>query len=258
LRPGIGVFDEWGRPIPPGTSLRGLGIALQWLLAATIALLVNGIAAELNERRVVDKLIGDGYSVTLAQAHSADLRVNTAGNLELLAYVVTGIVWIVWFSLARQNAQAYDAGIHPRSQGWAIGGWFCPVVCFWFPYQMTRDILRADQRREQPSPPSQPSSPLVRSWWALLLAALLFDRIVGFQKGTTLGELHTKVTLAIFADVIVTLAAIAALLVVRKLTGANENKRTWLLKGQFQARLQYPGGPQQYLGGPLPNPYPQA
>jgi Domain of unknown function (DUF4328) len=31
--------------------------------------------------------------------------------------------------------------VQRRSRGWAIGGWFCPAVNLWFPYQIATDVL---------------------------------------------------------------------------------------------------------------------
>jgi hypothetical protein len=60
-------------------------------------------------------------------------------NLLVFAGIVP--VFLVWFFRVRQNAGLW--GPQSRSQGWTVGAWFTPVVNFWFPMQIMRDVWRA-------------------------------------------------------------------------------------------------------------------
>ena len=66
--------------------------------------------------------------------------------LNLLLFIAIAVVFLVWFYRVRKNAGLW--GPQSRSQGWAIGAWFTPVVAAWFPVQIMRDAWRtsgADQ-----------------------------------------------------------------------------------------------------------------
>lgn len=63
----------------------------------------------------------------------ADEVVFLADRGWMLALLAAGVVFIVWLWRARGNAELFCYGQHRRSRGWVIGGWFCPVVNFWFP-----------------------------------------------------------------------------------------------------------------------------
>jgi hypothetical protein len=68
------------------------------------------------------------------------------------------IVFIVWFAKAATSAERLGLP-HVRSQIWAILGFFVPIVNFWFPYQVARDLL----------PPDDPRRRLAGWWWGLTL-----------------------------------------------------------------------------------------
>ena len=87
----------------------------------------------------------------------------------IAAYVVTGL----WLYRARVNTDLLSATPQARSRGWVWGGWICPIVNLWFPFQIVRDTLRV--RTHHPA-----AGPLVGWWWGLWLTATVFSWIEGF------------------------------------------------------------------------------
>ena len=89
------------------------------------------------------------------------------GTLALLAGWISGAMWL---HRARKNAEAFNPTFHhTRSAGWAWGGWVCPIVNFWFPFQVVRDTHRAVTPLG--------TSPVFGWWWAFWIAYVLLDRI---------------------------------------------------------------------------------
>ncbi|WP_432884871.1 DUF4328 domain-containing protein [Kribbella sp. CA-245084] len=104
----------------------------------------------------------------------------TGPLLNLVSYLLmgTGIAFLIWLWQARENTDflyspfaprpAFPAdpvrGPHRRANGWVVGAWFCPIVQFWYPFQIVQDITKASE------PPEAPRSGRVRtllySWWA--------------------------------------------------------------------------------------------
>jgi uncharacterized protein DUF4328 len=83
--------------------------------------------------------------------------------LEVLALLAGGIAGSLWLYQARKNAELINpAATFVRSPGWAWGGWICPVVSLWFPFQVVRDTHRAVAARSY-------DSTLIGWWWALYL-----------------------------------------------------------------------------------------
>lgn len=118
--------------------------------------------------------------------------------LLIAAYVVT----CLWLYKVRTNHETLFPGVHQaRSKGWVWGGWVCPVVSLWFPFQIVRDV--ASDPREYKS-----GGALIGWWWALWLvihpADLIGPAIVSgedIDKGavSALGTVETISALLIVA-----------------------------------------------------------
>ena len=89
------------------------------------------------------------------------------GALALLAGWITGAMWL---HRARKNAEALNPTFHhTRRAGWAWGGWVCPIVNLWFPFQVVRDTHRAVT-------PLGTSS-IFGWWWGLWVAYAVLNRV---------------------------------------------------------------------------------
>lgn len=90
--------------------------------------------------------------------------------IKVVALIVAGVMFVVWLWRARTNVEAI-AGVQTQrhDKGWGIGGWICPIVNFWFPYQYMLDVWRASgagrDRRDG----------LVLAWWLTFVAARLVE-----------------------------------------------------------------------------------
>ena len=86
------------------------------------------------------------------------------GQLTSLPLQFTGIavliLLIMWAYRNARNGQALGIPAR-RTPGWAIGGWFIPIVNLWFPFESICDALPAERR------------PRVLRWWLMYLLAQL-------------------------------------------------------------------------------------
>ena len=132
------------------------------------------------------------------------MGVTTTYGLMGLAFVPVGIFAYVATCLflwrARTNVDRLSPGSrHARRRGWVWAGWIVPVVSFWFPYQVVRDVVR--RRRDAPTL-------TLGWWWGLWLASLLalrveatfvpYDRINPNAAGTV-GQANVVTTLLTLA-----------------------------------------------------------
>jgi hypothetical protein len=146
--------------------------------------------------------------------------VATLTGFAVLAFDVAGLllffaispVFLVWLYRASSNAHASGCP-QRRSAGWAVGGWFVPVIFLWFPYQAVSGIWRAGQPPER-----RTGIPwLVAAWWACWLLAW----VSGVQVAKKAGSIHASVALYSTLSSRLTLAitAILLILIVRKVSG---------------------------------------
>lgn len=104
--------------------------------------------------------------------------VAAVASLFLLPAAILGVVWL-W--RARHNTLVFDPQArHERGSVWVIIGWIVPIVAFWFPYQVVRDVVRNSVRR--------PLGPVLGLWWASWLVAMILGNLADQQVDTVFSE----------------------------------------------------------------------
>lgn len=126
-----------------------------------------------------------------------------AGNLVLqgisLFTVGALVVLLVWSHRATTNARVL--GQHTtHSPGWAIGAWLVPIVNFWYPYQVVRDLL----------PEGHPQRRQVGLWWITYLVG-------SFLALAPLALTWVSLVAGLLAAIVPAAASIAAGLMGRRL-----------------------------------------
>ncbi|MFJ8106987.1 DUF4328 domain-containing protein [Streptomyces sp. NPDC096132] len=154
----------------------------------------------------------------------ADRVYRAAGIAQTVALVATVVVYLCWFHRVRVNAEVFRPDGHSKSRGWAIGGWFTPIVNLWYPRRITLDIWDASSPG---APWDRPRShTLVNVWWTAWILSLLADRAGSrmYDRAETATELGNAVRQLMFADGIDLAAAVLAILVVLRLTAMQNAK----------------------------------
>jgi hypothetical protein len=130
-------------------------------------------------------------------------------GLALLAGWITGSMWLF---RARKNAELVNPGAQfVRSPGWAWGGWICPIVSFWFPFQVVRDTHRAVA--------SYAASTLIGWWWGLFLLMTVGGRIASrSEQDATAADASAVQGAEIFFALVMLVALVLWGLVLRQIT----------------------------------------
>jgi hypothetical protein len=129
-----------------------------------------------------------------------------------LAFLGGWITGSLWLFRARKNAEVLRPGaLFVRSSGWAWGGWICPIVSFWFPFQVVRDTHRAVT--------SCFSATLVGWWWAVFLFMTVGGRIASqSQRDATAADASGVQATEIFFALVMVTALVLWGLVLRQIT----------------------------------------
>ncbi|MFI9650642.1 DUF4328 domain-containing protein [Streptomyces sp. NPDC052040] len=212
-------------PPVPAALLRspvGLGRATAALLGLVAATDLFSIAAETVRYDVTGDLVaGDTSAALTRRAHHADVLTAVAGTAQITALLACVVVYLCWFYRVRVNAEVFEPSGHELKRGWAIGGWFTPIVNLWFPRRIALNIWDASGPSGAPRPHG-----LVNAWWTLWIVSQLAGR-ASFQtdRGAhTVSGMHAAAPLSFLADGLDLAAALLAILVVLRLTRMQNEK----------------------------------
>ena len=210
----------------PGLWLRspvGLGWAAAVLLGAVVAADLFALWADFLQYDATGALAdGETGAAAFRRADRADELLSVAAGAQAVSLVACVIVYLCWFQRVRANAQVFDPLGHRKSPGWAIGGWFVPVVNLWYPRRITLDIWDAS------SPwGTTRSHTLVNTWWALWLASLFADRAgsTGYADETEgAAQVRDGALRMMLSDSLDIAAAVLAIALVLRLTRMQHEK----------------------------------
>lgn len=216
------------------------------LSRVTVALLGGVIAADLYSlwagtvvQGVMEDLLSARYTVDFEadlarDAERADTLYAVSGWLQTAALIATCVVFLCWFHRVRVNAEVFEPYIHSKTRGWAVGGWFVPIVNLWFPRRIALDIWDASGERSVAldrtmtlgDASARATHPLVNGWWTLWVASLLVGRWAssGYWAAEEADEIDAAINRMMLADVLHVGAAVLAILFVLRLTRMQDVK----------------------------------
>ncbi len=203
----------------------GLTIAanLYSLWAGTVMLDVTG-----------DLIAGEFGADLERRAENADKLYGTTGGAQLVTLLAGCVGFLLWFHRVRVNAEVFEPHIHRMKRGWTVGGWFVPVVNFWFPRRIAVDIWDASTLRPAEPERMTPFGPvtdrgshtLINAWWTLWISSLFAARWAtqSYWKAEEAEEIKSAVYNMMFSDGVDIAAAVLAIVVVLRITRMQDLK----------------------------------
>jgi hypothetical protein len=173
-------------------------------------------------------------------ATEASLIVSGELALKLLHWsvrVALLVAFLAWFRQAYRNLPALSEEAFHHSSGEAVLSFFIPILNFYRPYQITKQIWRAsDLSAVDPGQRVVFSSALVGYWWAFVwisallgLAAWYTNRQAGIgARNFVADEVIVAVWFSIGAVLMQMIAALLGLHVVKTITSNQEEKHRQL------------------------------
>jgi hypothetical protein len=222
----------------PPRPLRGLGQAVMGLLGLVIVVNLIALWVDLIQLGLVTD-IRDGERVGLQELTDSDDRVATVGLLQVGAYAVCAIAFLIWYGRAFRNLERLGARGLQWGKRWVIAYWFIPIVSLLMPKQVIDDIWRASDP-ELPAVTHEWEKSrvpvLFHVWWILwivsaFVANALFRSSLDAQENPD--ELVSVATEYVVIDVIDLIPAVLAILVVRKTTDRQEERRIRRERGEL-------------------------
>ncbi|MDT0389059.1 DUF4328 domain-containing protein [Streptomyces sp. DSM 41921] len=157
---------------------------------------------------------GGGTHRPLTALEDSYHQVASAGGVLT---AVCAVVFLVWLDRVRDNARALSGAAPRHGSFWFLLGWVVPVANLWIPRGVVADVHRSVfPERRLPA--------VVNWWWALWLAGLAGNAGILYADDTDeiIARAYSGVLPLLAADLAVVAAAVAAALMVRTLTAAQE------------------------------------
>jgi hypothetical protein len=161
------------------TSASSLAKWVAVVFAFFIIVAVVAIVSDIFQIRLLSRVI-DGEWVPYWELVANDDRQRTIGYLYLAAWAATAVIFLVWVYRAHSNLAPLGARELRHSPGWAVGWFFIPILSWFMPFIVTKEIWRAsDPDFEGETDWKQaPLSPLLVGWWALFLGGSLVGIVI--------------------------------------------------------------------------------
>ncbi|MER5777426.1 DUF4328 domain-containing protein [Streptomyces sp. NPDC002039] len=207
-------------------SPEGLATALTVLLSVGAAVDLFSSGVNLYVWRLMKDAISDPSSLSDHSIDLADLLNVATGVAQATLRLATIVVFLIWFHRVRCNGQVFRPDGFSQSAGWAIGGWFVPIANLFFPYRTARETWKASIQLAPDGSYRHVSTAPVTAWWTVFVATLFLDRV--FSKRYLAAETPEAVrdvsALGAVTDVVTIVAAVLAVVFVRKLTALQRAK----------------------------------
>ncbi|PZT76243.1 MULTISPECIES: DUF4328 domain-containing protein [unclassified Streptomyces] len=203
----------------------GLGTAVCVLLGAVAVTDVLSIAAGVHSRVLLADGLDDGFLAVDERAWTlADNMYGSAGALQGIALLATGIVFLVWLRRVRRNAEVFDPYAHSLRPGWAIGAWFVPIANLWLPYRVATGVWTASVPADTLARRAAAPRGVLNAWWTALVATQILGRAAGgyYDRAESGDEIIRGLDLVMAANALDIAAAVVAILFVRRLTAMQD------------------------------------
>ena len=160
-------------------SVRGLSIVVRTLLALWVPLGIVALFANSAQRSLLQRVADSPASVRWSEVVADQHRMHTLNWVFVGMLVVTTICFVTWFAVAYTNLDPLGVA-HRWTLGWAIGGWFVPILFWWRPKQVTNDLWRSvDASKGDDGMGARPPSILVGCWWTAWVASMVVGILAG-------------------------------------------------------------------------------
>ncbi|MEI6852311.1 MAG: DUF4328 domain-containing protein [Bacteroidota bacterium] len=122
----------------------------------------------------------DGGYISMDTANANDAREQIIAIIYLIAYIASGVTFIMWFRRAYYNLhQKYD--LLSQTEGWAAGCWFVPIVSLYRPFQIMKEMHTVTRELlvgKEISLTKDLRTSYLGWWWALWIISGVLGQIV--------------------------------------------------------------------------------
>lgn len=198
-----------------------------------VALAVNAVVSLLVAAAAMSYLsalggVGGSFG-SLGDIQTAAHRLDVGDGISFWAWVLCAAGFVVWTHRTYRNLGALGASGLRFRNGWAIGGWFVPILAIWRPKQILNDTWRASDRDLPASTDRDAwggrSTPfLMTAWWVLWIVGAFAERVSVQLGSNTLDSARTTLGIRVGGGVCLAAAAVLGVWFVGALTERQQER----------------------------------
>jgi Domain of unknown function (DUF4328) len=175
----------------------------KWFLYLQVAIAFIALISGALEYQLLNDF-KDGIYTSQAQAVAAaetsDARQQFIGIIQVVIFVISGILILKWIYRANFNARQLGATEMQFTPGWSVGWYFIPFANLWKPYQAMKEIWKASINPQDWKSEAVPS--LLGWWWFFWIVSNMFGN-ASFRmalKADQLNELIAANVVTLLSD----------------------------------------------------------
>jgi hypothetical protein len=206
-------------PLPQYRDLSGLSKLLKFCLIVYIAIALASIWSGWLEFSLLQRA-ERGANFTDEEVSANDLRQQAIGILQLVGFIITGIIFLRWKYLSNRNARSFGVVGMEFTPGWSVGWYFIPIASLWKPFQAMREMFKASNPDGAEAWHNAPHPGILPLWWALWIISNFSGQIAmrTAVRAESIAQLKASNAAAFVSDLIDVPLGIVAIAVVAKLT----------------------------------------
>ncbi len=189
--------------LKPNEQRARYAILLIWIVLALE--IVNLISSYMQYDLL--QTIANGGLVSDEAADANDNRESTLGMIYFIAWLVSGITFILWFRRAYFNLHQKVSYLD-HSESWAAGCWFVPIINLYRPYQIMKEMYVETKQlftKKGLSEKVDYSTNYLGWWWALWIISAFIGRFIfryAFKSADTIDNLITTTVAQMILEVL--------------------------------------------------------
>lgn len=147
-----------------------------------------------------------GTVISTEEANANDLREQIIGLFYSLAFLVSGITFIMWFRRAYYNLHQKVSSLS-YGEGWAAGAWFVPILNWFRPFQIMAELYKHTPEvllKHNIEIQQKLQKTNLAIWWTLWLSSSILAQVVlqFSRNASTIHELITVTNLEMISNII--------------------------------------------------------
>ncbi len=150
--------------------------------------------------------VASGESVSMETANANDLREQIIAILYVIVYIISAVTFIQWFRRAYFNLHQKVNHLK-QPEGWAAGSWFVPILCWFKPYQIMKELYEETKellKNKGLNISTNLTSSALGWWWTLFLINSFLGQFIFrySMKAETIDELTTSTIAGMIGNIV--------------------------------------------------------